>query len=213
MRGTSLAMLAGSLAASIAGAGRLDAQTGGVRERDDRVLTFECRASGAALAAGRQDPGFERALRYIARCDETAPAALAGVWRRPPRDSLALRWLVDASRRVRDQRILDAALTVLRDDRRPAPTRLAAMRVLATYANTAAFVPAGRLEPGWRDSAAPVLLLRGDAPAIDGQRPLAPDTRERVVDALESVAVRASPEPVRYAARVLHTALTTTAHR
>lgn len=205
MRFTWFALLAIPLAAPPA----LDAQTATApsRERESRQLRLECTSAGAALAAGRQDPRFDWALRYIARCDETAAPALAGVWRRPPRDSASLRWLVDASQRVRDERILEATLAALRDDRRPAATRLAAMRVLATYANHAAYVPPGQLERGWRTDTTPVLLLRGDAPAIDGGRPLPPQTHERVAAALDEVARQASPEQVRYGARVLRVAL------
>ncbi|HVE77244.1 MAG TPA: hypothetical protein VNA89_00145 [Gemmatimonadaceae bacterium] len=205
MRFTWFALVAIALAAPPA----LHAQAIGAprRERESRQLQLECTSAGAALAAGRQDPRFDWALRYITRCDETAAPALAGVWRRPPRDSASLRWLADATQRVRDERILEATLAVVRDDRRPAATRLAAMRVLATYANHAAYVPPGQLERGWREDTTPVLLLRGDAPAIDGQRLLPPDTPERVAATLDEVARRASPEQVRYGARVLRVAL------
>ena len=75
------------------------------------------------------------AIRASAGCPSTGPVTLANRWtRRGPRTAAERVALVEASSWLRDARLYDAVLSVVRDGTLPTPDRLAGLRVLVGYA-------------------------------------------------------------------------------
>jgi hypothetical protein len=75
-------------------------------------------------------------IRASAGCPSSGPVTLANRWTRVgPRSATERSALVDASSLLRDSRIYEAVLGISRDASRPAPDRLAAIRVMLDYAD------------------------------------------------------------------------------
>ncbi len=103
------------------------------RERDDAHLRNDCRLAVQTLSSGEPEPHRAWARAIITRCDDSGPAALRDAWSGIGPDSSDLEWLVDASSRIRDARLLQTATDVASDGARPTLVRLSSLRVLISY--------------------------------------------------------------------------------
>ncbi len=104
-------------------------------ESSDAILRADCRLAAQTLATGHPAPKSDWALALIPRCTDSGGPALRALWAAAPSDSVALEQLMTASARLLDARVYSGVLTAARDVGAPLPTRLAALRVLATYVN------------------------------------------------------------------------------
>ena len=144
----------------------------------------DCQAAAAQLT---RPAASAESYRTLAWCDETGPAALAGVWHALPSDTVRLRTFLFASANLRDARIFSAAYAAASDSSRRARERAAALLVLVAQVDSAAtvtVVPAARPET-WR-----ALLAREKQPSqIAGTSPLPADARKRVTTLTDALAV------------------------
>ena len=163
-------------AACVARAGTREARIPGERE--------DCQAAAAQVT---RTTATAESFRTLAWCDETGPAALAGVWRALPADTVRLRTFLFASANLRDGRIFSAAYAAASDSSRRARERAAALLVLVAQVDSAAtvtVVPATRAEV-WRAQ-----LAREKRPSqIEGTSPLPADARKRVRTLADALAV------------------------
>jgi len=147
-------------------------------ERDD------CQAAAAQIA---RSAATAESFKTLAWCDETGPAALAGVWRALPADTVRLRLFFSASANIRDGRIFAAANAAAVDSSRRARERAAALLVLVAQIDSAAtvtVVPASRSEI-WRAQ----LARESRAQQIVGTTPLPSDARKRVASLADALGV------------------------
>jgi hypothetical protein len=105
----------------------------GSRESENATLRADCRLASQALVTGRPEPLFDWAMGHIGRCDDTAGEALPVLLRRASSDSADLDQLFLASKRIRDQRILVAALEVARNTAAHWRPRVMALHLMANY--------------------------------------------------------------------------------
>jgi hypothetical protein len=164
------------ITACAASSGTREARIPGERE--------DCRAAAAQLT---RPAATAESFRTLAWCDETGPAALAGVWRAMPSDTVRLRAFLFASANLRDGRIFSAAYAAASDSSRRARERAAALLLLVAQVDSAAtvtVVPATRAEV-WRAQ-----LAREKRPSqIAGTSPLPADARKRVRTLADALAV------------------------
>ena len=161
------AMLAGATIGCATNAATREGRIPGERE--------DCRAAAARLAS---KAATAESFKTLAWCDETGPAALAGVWGALPTDTVRLRTFFFASANIRDARIFAAAHAAAADSTRRARERAAALLVLVAQLDSAAtvtIVPASRSEV-WRAQ----LARESHASQIAGTKALPPDAHSRV---------------------------------
>jgi hypothetical protein len=135
----------------------------------------DCLAAAAKLTG---NAATAESFKTLAWCDETGPAALAGVWRTLPPDTVRLRTFLFASSNIRDARIFGAAHATAADSTRRARERAAALLVLVAQLDSAAtvtVVPASRSEV-WRAQ----LARESRASQIAGTKSLPADAHSRV---------------------------------
>lgn len=153
MRSTIRRVLAAAILAAFT-APRLAAQR--ATEADSAQLRAYCRLAAQALEAGRPDPHYEWAVDQIMSCDQSAGAALASRWLAlRDADRTELGHLVFSSRSMRDQRIFDAVLRVAGSPNVAPLIRLAALSVLASYADRNVYVALSGLEHPSNDAVLP----------------------------------------------------------
>jgi hypothetical protein len=173
--------LACAAAVAVSGACATNAATRESRIPGERE---DCQAAAAQLTRPTATP---ESYRTLAWCDETGPAALSGMWRMLPSDTVRLRAFLFASANIRDARIFSAAYTTASDSSRRARERAAALLVLVAQVDSAAtvtVVPATRTEV-WRAQ-----LAREKRPSqITGTSPLPADARKRVRTLTDALAV------------------------
>ena len=144
----------------------------------------DCRAAAAKL---EKNTATRETFTTLAWCDETGPAALAGVWRALPQDTVRLRSFFFASANIRDARIYTAAHETASDPQRRARERAAALLVLVAQLDstaTVSVVPSSRAEV-WRAQ----LAREARASQIPGTSPLPSDARTRVTSLIDQLAV------------------------
>ena len=159
---------------------------GATATRESRIPgeRADCQAAAARLD---KNAATAESFRTLAWCDETGPAALAGVWRALPADTVRLRMFFFASANIRDGRIFGAANAAAMDTSRRARERAAALLILVAQVDSAAtvtVVPASRSEV-WRAQ----LARESHASQIAGPTPLPADARKRVGALTEALAV------------------------
>ena len=167
----------------------------------------ECRLAGRVLTTGEPRTKQQWAAEYIEACPEEGPAIIAGRWSRVADDTTAIAELVRQSTRFEDTRIYEQARRVVLDRSRTDVARVAAMFVLARYADPQIAAWFNEVAP----PADPVRYVRtplGSAlhsTSITGSAPLAGSVRQLVLQLLEEIAVArsAEPKPVWYAAAAL----------
>ena len=154
------------------------AQQAAVTERTSPHLRNDCRLAAQTLETGHPAPHSAWALETIARCEESAGAALAALWSAPPSDSAALEQLFAASAQVRDARLLDAVARVAESGGQATLVRVTALRALAAYVDPGVVAPVELLvEPDPREYR---VASRDHAVQIDGSVPLGADTTASV---------------------------------
>ncbi len=177
----------------------------GSRENFDAKLRADCRLAAQTLETGHPSPLWGRAVETIRRCDQTAGAALAVVWRQPPADSASLEDLFFSSARVRDQRIFLATMAMARDVTASWWPRATALRVLAAYVDPLTLVKPDYLRPA-PDSVS-LFSVVSHFYQINGSKPLPGDALLQIKGLVEALAL-SDPDPgIRFAGRYLGRAL------
>ncbi len=175
------------------------------RENFDAKLRADCRLAAQALETGHPSPLWNRAVETIRRCDQTAGAALAVVWRQPPADSATLETLFFSSARVRDQRIFVETMAMARDVTASWWPRATALRVLAAFVDPLTLIEPDHLRPA-PDSVS-VFSVVSHFYQINGSEPLPADAVLQIKGLFESLAL-SDPDPgIRFAGRYLGRAL------
>lgn len=115
--------------------------------------------------------------QILSRCRHSGPDALARMWLRPNTTPKTLELLLEASAMLRDTRLLKATLASLQNESLPITTRLAAMRVLASYYSAELSPSTSYLLSGIRGDPIPVVIGRD---VQDGTSPLQSGSRREI---------------------------------
>ncbi len=196
-RNSALAIAFALLAAPGAGS-ELHAQ--GRRENVDALHRADCRLALQAILTGKPEPKWNWAVDKIAGCDDSAGEVVPSWMRRPMPDSLDLLEVFAAASTVRDQRILDAAVEIARDEALSWRQRVNAIQVMGAYVD-----PRVIIEPDDITSAPngyPKARMLGHGHQIDGTSPLAEGHVATIRAILESLAAETSDPRVKASARV-----------
>lgn len=157
----------------------------GDKDTDDQT----CAKAEKILKKGHPAKKEEWAFFRMATCENGA-ASLADVWTLPPSDSAQLKLLMLASRRVSDQRVLDATLRALAATSSAPAIRREALRVVYSQ-----YAPAGLISDRAWDS--PDFGYLGYANHVfqrTGEMPLTAKDSTRILAAFRSTAT-ADPDP------------------
>ncbi len=167
-------LLAGSLAvtASTSAYGQNSDRPGTVQLRND------CRLAAQVLQSGQPANKTTWAAGMIGACPREGPAVLAQLWARPAVDSATADQLLNASVRIRDQRLASAALAVARNTSNDETVRVIAIGLLYLYADPFGslsipdLVPPSGWVPGQHVRMFPVGWGSHEIPQQDGDVPL-----------------------------------------
>jgi hypothetical protein len=194
-----LRITAGAAALALLSVAPLAAQH--AQEAEDAQLRAHCHLAAQALETGHPHPHYDWAIDQIRRCDQSAGPALARRWTSlRDADRTELDRLAFSSMSLRDQRIFDAAVGVA-SSREAAPlVRLAALRVLTSYAKRSVDVPLRRLEQPKDDEALPRVV--DFAPTV-GAVPPRPDNPDVLISLLRQLVQQEADPQVAAAARYL----------
>jgi hypothetical protein len=140
-------------------------------------------------------------MENATRCPDEGATALASAWTHAPNDTTHLNALVYSSDRLRDQRILHAALGTAEDATRPTYVRLAALRVLASYVDSTISVNFAGITPATRWGA--VVGIRDHVVLVRGTAPVAVTSRNHILATLDTLAAADRDPQVRLAAEIL----------
>jgi hypothetical protein len=103
-------------------------------EASDTALQTLCQSTAAAIEGKQPENVSDRHHEIISVCEVSGPPVIADEWSRIASAGSALASLIDASRYIRDERIVQAVSAAALDESRSADVRIAAMNVLANYA-------------------------------------------------------------------------------
>lgn len=117
----------------------------------------------------------------LSDCRQTGPSALATLWLQPDPDARNLDRLAEASSVLRDSRLLTAALAASKDEAAPSPTRIAALRVLASFYSRELWPSTDYLRSGSLGDPIPITM---DKNAKDGSSPLPSTFRKEIQQAV-----------------------------
>jgi hypothetical protein len=203
-----LLMVSGIVLALLAPSGQAAAQ-GRKREAEDVHLRSDCRLASEVLTTGTPRPHWRWAIETIYRCDESGAVVLAYLWASPPTDSFEIRKLVYASRSLRDLRVLDAVLEAAESESASQLTRLSALRVLASYVETAAEPDLINFEVAANSWPRPGIPRTMPMHVVrrDGSQPPGVDSPWQVWERLGALAKSAGDDRVRDAADYLYEGL------
>jgi len=172
---------------------RLRAQGEEVHARND------CRLASQILRTRHPAPHLAWAWSVIPSCADSAGPVLAEVWHSPPEgEQLAQLWGV--SHRVRDARLTEAVLLVLRDRAYSRAVRITAARVLATHAAPDLVVLERDLETLRGDSLHVAHISVDHSDLRSGSVPVTPELVTRIRRELEAVGMTDPDPEVRSAA-------------
>jgi hypothetical protein len=169
----------------------------------------QCRLAAQVIETGHPAGRKAWALDWIGNCDQDGPPVLATLWSRPALDSADVERVLDASGRIRDQRLADAASSIAGDENAPDHIRVAALILLVRYADTyTGLSPADlRVPAGWVPGrhVRPIVGGHGShrIPQVDGGTPLPAAFAAESIERLQAVAESTTSLRVRYAAEAL----------
>jgi len=182
-------LLTGTLmvAASTSTYGQNSNRPGDVQFRND------CRLAAQVLQSGQPANKTAWASDMIGACPQEGAAVLAQLWVRPALDSATVNQLLNASVRIRDQRLASAALAAARNTSNQETVRIIAIGLLFLYAD-----PSGRLSfgelvapDGWVPGQPVRMLPVGQSPhkipQQDGDSPLPSEFAAETALALRSL--------------------------
>lgn len=155
----------------------------------------DCRLAAQVIETGHPHPRWRWAVEHIGICSESGPPALAALWRALPGDTARVEEAIEATGRIRDQRLYDEAVATLRATGRPAVVRVGAMRLLMRYVQPSQDYPFSALEPGERVRIATGVGKLNASVQVSGSRPL-PDSLTSQVLALFQEIAADDREPV-----------------
>jgi len=163
-----------------------------------------CTKAVRDVSSHQPDSVYRVSLRTLPSCRDQAGVALAGAWREPPASQASLKALSEVSGQVRDERILEAVISVASDQAQPVDRRLAAMAVLVNYFDPHLYAefpepPTTPVHPGQ-------YVRIGESNndlSQPGSRPLTSTVRSRVVRLFQQLGETDSNERVRNAAKFL----------
>ena len=161
----------------------------------------QCRLARQVLLEGHPANRRAWASEYILTCPEEAPEPLARRWRVTTEDPI--QHLVDFSFRIPDRRIFDAVYAVAETESRPEHVRVAALALLARYADPQLEFHVDELRPSADGRVRPILARVTGGGQMRVVQPLGGVTLS-VIRLLERIADDGtSPRTVRHAASVL----------
>jgi hypothetical protein len=167
-----------------------------------------CRAAAEVVALGPYDPGWRTAVSNLGQCEDTGGRVLAELWRSRPQDVEVLEPLAIASRRLSDQRILDAVLDIAADEGAETVLRLFALGALVSYVHPRYRAQPAEHEPPGYDSADPAfdgyplaLSVSMHGYTRPGARPFPPGHERRILDEVARIRDSTSDPLVARAAR------------
>ena len=172
-------------------------------------LRNQCRLAAQVLQTGHPEGRTEWALGIIGNCTEEGPLALVALWSEQSRDSIRAVRVLDASSRLRDQRLAEVAVQVARNDQNPEALRVAAILLLMRYADpyTGLDVSLLAVPPGWTPGHRVRLFLGGRGshaiPQLNGAIPLDDGFANGVITEFRSLAEHATSPRVQYVAAAL----------
>lgn len=172
-------------------------------EATDAERRERCRFAAQILETGNPGPHRQWALGYIQLCEQSGGIALARAWAQSGDASESeLIPLMASSIALRDQRIFAAVEGVARSTSASPLLRLAAMRVLSTYADTLSGVELSDLrashDPGER------VPVRSDIAMLWGTEPPAADAAMRAIAVFDDLAADGDPDVRAAAAYLAH---------
>jgi hypothetical protein len=167
-------------------------------------LRNDCRLASQVIRTGHPHTRREWAEQFIDNCPESGPAAFVDVWITVPADSARLKWLVNFSSRLRDQRLVNAAAAILRDRSRPDLVRIGAMLLLMRYADPSELIGFSHLSSPPAGTG-PIRMVMGNSAThprrpLEGSEPLASGFENSVLLFLQEIAATDASPSVRYAA-------------
>ena len=166
------------------------------RESIDARHRADCRLAGQVLTTGQPATHRAWALEMIDQCQDTGPAVLATLWSNAPSVAATLDSLTVPSVRLWDQRLFNALVTVAKSRGAADLKRVAALIVLATYAEPYSGMSLQELTDPRPDSSRAVRLVAVDyRPKTVGAQPLANTAPADVRRLLQELAA-SEPESV-----------------
>jgi hypothetical protein len=163
-------------------------------ESQDVHLRNRCRQFAQYMEVGPKHPHYEEALSGIVSCDETGGTTLVDAWRQATEaDSLAVARLIYVSSRFRDRTLLDGLMAQVRDDTRPRRLRMGMLMVLVSYYAPGRILPEGATDEGINPEYC-TLGWRLHSESTDGQVPVTPEDRPRILQTLQALA-SSDPDP------------------
>lgn len=160
-------------------------------DRPEEVrLRNDCRLAAQVLQTGHPAPKTAWAMEMIASCAIDGPPILAYLWSQPSLDSARAERVLDASSRLRDQRIAGAALHAAQTTSNPEAVRLAGVILLVRYIDPHAGLAVPLLVPptGWRPGMHVRSIPLGSSPhaipQLTGDAPLPSDFADKALAAL-----------------------------
>lgn len=171
--------------------------------------------SGESLAAQGEEPACavaalatsggkltDRDAAVLSECRQSGPDALAKVWREP--DARDLDRLVEVSSMLRDSRLFNAALSATQSESGQRTTRMAALRVLASYYSPELSPSITYLNSGTLGDPIPRTM---DKEFQDGSSPLQSGSRTKIQQALLRLSKENRDKKVSHAALILRQGL------
>jgi hypothetical protein len=175
-------------------------------ERSDVHLRNDCRLAAQVLTLGQPANKREWALWRINDCDENGPPVLARMWREVAADSAALAQVVHTSVQLRDRRVYESLMSIVRDPSVPALKRAAALHVLGRWARPGFLLVYRQFfAPGYdpRPGRVPRVLFVDHDRQIDGVERLPYSVRADVARLAREIAASDPDVRLREAAKLL----------
>jgi hypothetical protein len=175
------------------------------RAQGDSLHAAACARAGAGVRSGATGSEYDNAVNTLRDCPVDGPRLLAEQWTAPPRDSVALGQLAEASAFMLDERVFEAARGVVANRGALRAVRLAAMRVLVGHYDPCLAVTI-QVSSQRGPPVMAVAVLFGEMEhnmSRRGSVPLATSVRGDVLSTLDAVAATEPDSIVREAARKL----------
>lgn len=179
---------------------------------DSLSRTMGCDQAAAVLdAPDARGERYYRAVSELPSCPSAGVRSLGAQWKRPPRDTTALRLLGEVTPRLRDRQLFETVLGVFRGASHPRDVRLAALEALAGYYEPGLAIRFTEPTHPVQHGSAYVMLGRGDPPHTEtGPTPLTQSARREILQALQEVGRQDPDERLRLVADYLHSRLAQT---
>ena len=159
----------------------------------------DCAAAEAVLRGltAKSGRAYYRAIQGVMHCPQAGPYALRLEWSGPPKDTVALRLLGDATSAFRDRRLFETTREVVMQTTWPRDVRLTALRVFVSYFDPYLMV-SFRIPDDTSLPGAAFVAFGGWAHphGRDGAEPLQPSVRADILSTLTELESDPTEDPV-----------------